>query len=142
VGGECEGTERRAGTVFSRNLTAAAADRGSVACLVRPGAVLLALVTLSCGTPLSDAEALFEKGQYPASHEALLGLDVEHRSWDEPERAEYALYLGLTLLALGDGGEARMWLCEAKAVEDAHPGSLRYRDLRRLSVAIASNPVP
>ncbi len=110
--------------------------------LVLPVLVVLELVTTACGTPLSDAEALFERGQYPASHQALLGLDGEHGSWDEPDRAEYALYLGLTLLALGDGGQARVWLGKAKAVEDAHPGSLRYRDVRRLSVAIASNPVP
>jgi hypothetical protein len=93
----------------------------------------------ACATPLDDAEALFRKGQYPATYQALLALDAASCSED---RAEYALYLGLTLLAVGDDGRARKWLAEAKTLEDAHPGSLRSDDLRRLAVAIASNPVP
>jgi hypothetical protein len=104
--------------------------------------ILLALALDACGGPLCEAEALFRKGQYPATHQALVGLDAERRTWSDADRAEYALYLGLTLLALGDSGRARAWLGEAKAVEDARPGSLGYSDLRRLSVAIASNPVP
>ena len=104
--------------------------------------VLAAPVLAACGGPLAGAEALFRKGQYPATHQALLALDADHRTWNDADRAEYALYLGLTLLALGDGGRARAWLGEAKAFEDARPGSLGYGDLRRLSVAIASNPVP
>jgi hypothetical protein len=105
---------------------------------------LLALVlgSAACTTPLGDAEALFRKGQYPATHQALLALDAARSSWTEPDRAEYALYLGLTLLALGDDGRARVWLANAKAIDDAHPGSLRDRDRRRLDVAHASYPLP
>jgi hypothetical protein len=102
---------------------------------------LLALTLSGCAGPLCDAEGLFDKGQYPAAKQALLELDADRPSWSAADRAEYALYRGLTLLALGDDGEARPWLGEAKAAEDACPGSLRYDDLRRLSVALASNPV-
>lgn len=103
-------------------------------------AVLLALA--ACGGPLGDAESLFKKGQYPAAHQALLGLEVESRSWHDADCAEYALYLGLTLGALGDRGRAAVWLREAKAVEDGHPGSLPYDDARRLAVAIEATDVP
>jgi hypothetical protein len=107
-----------------------------------PVAPLLALALSACAGPLADAEGLFDKGQYPAAKQALVELDADRRSWCAAERAEYALYRGLTLLALGNDGEARAWLGEAKAAEDARPGSLRYDDRRRLSVALASNPVP
>jgi hypothetical protein len=100
-------------------------------------ATLLASAVASCGGPLGDAESLFKRGQYPAAHQALLGLEVESRSWTDAERAKYALYVGLTLVALGDWGRAGVWLREAKAVEDEHPGSLPYDDARRLAVATA-----
>jgi hypothetical protein len=102
---------------------------------------VLALALAACSGPLSGAEAQFQKGQYPAAHQALLGLELESRSWREPARAEYALYRGLTLVALGDPGRASMWLREAKAVEDERPGSLDYDDARRLAVALASNDI-
>ncbi len=100
------------------------------------------LTLVGCGGPLADAEALFKRGQYPATHQALLGLAAASRSWDDAERAEYALYRGLTLMALGDRGRAVLWLQEAKAVEDERPGSLADADARRLAVAIASNELP
>jgi hypothetical protein len=106
--------------------------------------LLLAVVASSlsaCSGPLADAEAQFTKGQYPAAHQALLALEADSRDWSDPERAEYALYRGLTLNALGDRGRASLWLREAKAVEDEHPGSLPYRDARRLAVALESNDV-
>jgi hypothetical protein len=109
-------------------------------------AVSLALWVLAglvgCGGPLEDAECQFKKGQYPAAHQALRGLEAESRSWSAATRAEYALYRGLTLIALGDRPRADEWLLEAKAVEDARPGSLAFEDARRLAVAIESNSVP
>jgi hypothetical protein len=104
--------------------------------------VLSSLALAACGGPLADVEALFKRGQYPATHQALLGLDAASRSWDDAERAEYALYRGLTLMALGDRGRAIVWLHEAKAVEDQRPGSLPDEDARRLAVAMASNELP
>ncbi len=105
-------------------------------------AMLFAFAVVSCGGPLGEAESLFKRGQYPAAHQALLGLEVESRSWTDPERAEYALYLGLTLVALGDRGRANLWLRAAKGVDDEHPGSLDYDDARRLAVATAANDAP
>jgi hypothetical protein len=114
----------------------------SFVCARLVGLATLACAIASCGGPLGDAESLFKRGQYPAAHQALLGLEVESPSRTDAERAEYALYLGLTLVALGDRGRARLWLREAKAVEDEHPGSLTYDDARRLAVATAENVDP
>jgi hypothetical protein len=101
--------------------------------------VAVAAALAACGGPLADAEGQFKRGQYPAAHQALLGLESESRSWSASDRAEYALYRGLTLMALGDRARARTWLLEAKAVEDRRPGSLPGGDARRLAVAIESN---
>jgi hypothetical protein len=98
-------------------------------------------VVAACGSPLADAEAQFSKGQYPAAHQTLLELERDRSSWSDAERAEYALYLGLTLNALGDRGRASLWLRAAKAVEDQHPGSLPGNDARRLAVALESSDV-
>lgn len=96
----------------------------------------------SCGGPLADAEGQFDKGQYPAAHQALLALENASRSWGAADTATYALYRGLTLLALGDRGRAAIWLLEAKLVEDRRPGSLSGADARRLGIAMESNGIP
>ena len=46
---------------------------------------------------------------------------------------------GLTLNALGDRGHAAVWLREAKAIEDAHPGSLTPEQAQRLRLGIESS---
>jgi hypothetical protein len=104
--------------------------------------VAMAFGMVSCAGPLADAQSLFNKGQYPAAHQSLLALETASGSWSATDRATYALYRGLTLLALGDRGRAAMWLLEAKAVEDQRPGSLAGGDARRLGVAIVSNGIP
>jgi hypothetical protein len=40
------------------------------------------------------------------------------------ERAEYGVYRGMTLLALGDFARAQHWLSYATALERAHPQTL------------------
>lgn len=43
--------------------------------------------------------------------------------------------------ALGDRAAAALWLREAKAFEDAHPGTLTLDDATRLKLALeSSNP--
>jgi hypothetical protein len=96
----------------------------------------------ACSGPLADAEAQFAKGQYPAAHQELVGLEAESRTWNDAGRAEYALYRGLTLISLGDRGRATVWLREAKAIDDRHPSSLPNEDARRLAVALESNDLP
>jgi hypothetical protein len=81
---------------------------------------------------LAEGEAEFEVGRYPAAKQAFLALESESRAWKEPARAEYALYRGLTHEALGDGARALPWLMEAKALDDARPGTLSAENAGRL----------
>ena len=103
---------------------------------------LLACGAFGSGGPLVEGEARSGNGQYPEAKQTLAALEGESRAWNEASRAEYALYRGLTLLALGDRGRGSAWLREAKAVEDAHPGTLPYDAVRRLGVAVEANEVP
>jgi hypothetical protein len=102
-------------------------------------AAVLVLAFAACSGPLAEGEGDFKRGRYPEAKQAFASLEVESRGWGDSARAEYALYRGLTLAALGDRAESSVWLREARAVEDAHSGSLRDDDARRLSVALEAS---
>jgi hypothetical protein len=116
--------------------------RADIRSLATVAAVLLGSFAIGCGGPMSAGESEFRQGQYPAAKQTLGALEAESRAWDDPSRAEYALYRGLTLAALGDRGAAAWWLREAKALEYAHPGSLSSQDADRLAVSSHSNALP
>ncbi|HXN31589.1 MAG TPA: hypothetical protein VN894_07000 [Polyangiaceae bacterium] len=99
-------------------------------------------VFTGCAGALPRAEAQFAGGDYPDAKQALVALEAESRTWNDGKRAEYALYRGLTHAALGDREQAGVWLRQAKAIEDAHAGSLSYEDAQRLKVAFESNDGP
>ena len=99
-------------------------------------AIILAVGVCACGGPLADGESLFQKGHYAEAKQRLATLDVPGRRWRVPERAEYALYRGLTYGALGDVPRARGWLREAKTLHDAHPDALGRQDSLRLEAAL------
>ncbi|MGA2447134.1 MAG: hypothetical protein ABTD50_00490 [Polyangiaceae bacterium] len=90
----------------------------------------------AAGGPLADCKADFAKGQYPRAKADLQRIDQRARAWTSPERAQYALYRGLTSEALGDRRQAALWLREARAIEDAAPGTLAPLDAKRLSVGL------
>src|SRR5277367_2018906 len=93
--------------------------------------VVVALVLVGCGGPLAEAKSDFNKGHYAKAKDELVHAEAESRAWTDKQRAEYALYRGLTHGALGDRAAAALWLREAKAVEDTHPGTLSPDDLAR-----------
>jgi len=98
---------------------------------------LLGLVGLfGCRGALGDGEAEFAGGRYPEAKQTFLRVELDARGWDAPERAEYALYRGLTHAALGDRAAASAWLTLARAIEASRPGSLTERDLSRLRIGI------
>ncbi len=104
-----------------------------------PATLTIGLVVLSaCGSALSDAKSDFKKGRYGEARETLVRVEPESQKWDDARRAEYALYRGLTHGALGDRRSAGVWLKEAKALEDAHPGSLGDDDRARLRLGLES----
>jgi len=90
------------------------------------------------GSMLSPAESEFDAGHYPAAKQTFVALEARSRGWDDAMRAEYALYRGLTHEALGDDARALEWLRAAKALDDAHPGTLTSDGASRLRVALAS----
>jgi hypothetical protein len=102
--------------------------------------VLLALLACACSGPLARGQAEFDKGHYAAARQILTGMDHPGR-WEVPERAGYALYRGLTSGALGDVARARVWLREARALEDTYPGSLPADDDHRLRAALLTYEV-
>jgi hypothetical protein len=104
---------------------------------VRVGAVLLVVVA-GCGGALSRGESQFDEGRYPEAKNTFASIEGESHGYGDGRRAEYALYRGLTLNALGDRDQAGVWLREAKAIEDAHPGSLSREQVQRLRLAMTS----
>jgi hypothetical protein len=90
----------------------------------------------AAGGPLADCKVEFAKGHYPLAKATLLSIEKRSQAWGRPERAEYALYRGLTSEALGDRSQAIEWLREARAIEDAAPGSLAPLDAQRLRVGL------
>jgi neutral trehalase len=98
------------------------------------------MVMAGCGGPLADAQWLFDAGQYPRAKQVLASLEGASAAWDAPRRAEYALYRGLTLGALGDWDRASRWLDRARILEDGQPHTLSRLDALRLELALASRP--
>lgn len=99
-------------------------------------ALSIATCVCACGSGLQDAKGDFRKGRYAEAKAELLSLEAEERTWDEQRRCEYALYRGLVHNALGDRGPASIWLKEARALADAHPGVLGADDVTRLQLAL------
>ena len=107
--------------------------------LFLPFLLWLAASLVACGGALAEGRSQFDKGSYPEAKQTFASAEAESRSWSDAKRAEYALYRGLTLGALGDRAHAGVWLREAKAIEDAHPGSLDAPEAQRLHLGLESN---
>lgn len=82
------------------------------------------LLSAACSNHVKRGAALYADGRYVEAAEVF--ERTEHRLTESNPRqqAEYGLYRGLTLLALGDQRNARRWLTYAYQVERAVPGSL------------------
>jgi hypothetical protein len=70
----------------------------------------------------------FHDGRYPAAAAELRELEPQVRYFPPDERARYALYRGLTHLALGDARSADHWLTMAKRAVDSHPAWFEPRE--------------
>ena len=99
---------------------------------------------------LALAEAQFEGAQYAEAKDTFASIDLQGRGWERAEndeapvdvRARYALYRGLTLIALGDRGQGSAWLREAWALECMRRGALSDHEVQRLRVAVEANDLP
>ncbi len=96
----------------------------------------LAFSMSACGGALAEGKSEFKEGHYPHAKQIFVSIEAESRGYDDARRAEYALYRGLTLSALGDRAQAGVWLREAKAISDTRPGSLSREDELRLKAGL------
>ena len=94
------------------------------------------LLLVACGGPLSGAKSDFKSARVAEAKDKLVALEPESRQWSVARRAEYALYRGLVHSSLGDRDSAKVWLSEAKAIEDAHPRTLSEDDRARLLLGL------
>ena len=84
------------------------------------------LVVVGCtGGYLKRGTALYEEGRYIEAADVFEKTEYLLEDAAARERAEYAAYRGLTLLALGDLDHAHRWMAYAYQVEQTHPGALR-----------------
>lgn len=97
--------------------TQAAGDRKAAMSLRLFACCLL----MGCGSPLTPARQAFDEARYPDAVAEYRALDARLPELDRDELFEYALYRGLTHLALGDARPAERWLLVAKRLSDASP---------------------
>jgi len=83
---------------------------------------LLPALIFGCASPLTEARTSFDEARYPDAVAEYRALRVELPRLTRPELFEYALYRGLTHLALGDARPAEHWLLVAKRLSEASPG--------------------
>jgi hypothetical protein len=74
----------------------------------------------------------FEQARYPDAVGEFRRAESDFEDLSEQGRARYALYRGLTHLALGDARQADRWLGTAKAAADADPSIFDHAERGRL----------
>jgi hypothetical protein len=97
----------------------------------------LALWAFGCAGSFGAGVRDYDHGRYPEAIEQLRDAERDAVGWRGRDRARYALYRGLTHLALGDRPATLLWLSEAKRAVDANPTLLSDEDAGRLASAWA-----
>lgn len=96
-------------------------------------ATLLCLV--GCRTAMTRGVVAYDDGYYPEALDALAEAHADKAHAEGADRARYALYYGLTHLALGHEAEAQRWIAEAKWLWDSDRSTLGVEDTGRLMSA-------
>ena len=128
-----EGT--RAGSLCRR----AVAGRPSASSRWTLGALLLLWGT-GCSTSFGGAVHSYEHAQYPQAMEELRVAETDACRFGRSDAARYALYRGLTHLALGDVAATRRWFARLERAMDVDPALLSADDAARLAAAQAHLP--
>lgn len=81
----------------------------------------LLLCVPGCHSAVSDAMASYTDAQYPTAAAQFRAAEPEARKLNTRDFANYALYRGLTHLALGDASAAARWVGYAKQSADRDP---------------------
>ncbi len=110
---------------------ATGAPRGRSAGM-RFGPALFALLLSGCSTPLDEARTSFDEARYPDAVAQYRALAPQVPRLPGPELFRYALYRGLSHLALGDADPAERWLTLAKRLSDASPSLATIDERGRL----------
>jgi hypothetical protein len=77
---------------------------------------VILLLAVGCGAPFGDALNAFDAGRYADAAAELARLERQSASFSQRDHARYALYRGLTHLALGEANRADRWLCRVKTL--------------------------
>lgn len=88
----------------------------------------LLLLLSGCHSTLSDAVESYSDAQYPTAAAQFRAAEPVARKLGPRDFASYALYRGLTHLALGDARAATLWLGYAKQSADRDPYLFNDRD--------------
>lgn len=83
---------------------------------------VLSTLIFGCSSPLTDARTSFDEARYPDAVAEYRALRAQAERLGRSEQFEYALYRGLSHLALGDAAPAERWLLVAKRLSEASPG--------------------
>lgn len=116
----------------SRNRTEGVAERSAMSSFRIVGVALLATWVSGCAGPMSQGISDYHRGSYPEAAAHLADAERDREGASERTRTRYALYRGLTHLALGDRESAQRWVAEAKARWDADRELLDRADQGRL----------
>jgi hypothetical protein len=81
--------------------------------------LLLGVLVIACSSPLHEAVTSFEEARYPDAVSEFRGFRPE--AGNSAELFHYALYRGLSHLALGDAKPAERWLTVAKRLSERSP---------------------
>jgi hypothetical protein len=82
----------------------------------------LSVLIFGCSSPLTQARTSFDEARYPDAIAEYRALRPSADGFSRSELFEYALYRGLTHLALGDAVPAERWLLVAKRLAEKSPG--------------------
>ena len=88
-----------------------------------------------CSSPLTEARTSFEEARYPDAAAEYRAIRPGDERLSLAELFEYALYRGLTHLALGDAAPAERWLLVAKRLSEQSPGLATTEQQGRLMSA-------
>lgn len=100
--------------------------------------LVLSVCLFSCASPLSPARQAFDEARYPEAVAAYRALGAQLPELEQHELFEYALYRGLSHLALGDSRPAQRWLLVAKRLSEASPALTTREERGRLLAAWSS----
>jgi len=101
----------------------------------------VALVCSACAGSFGVGVRDYDHGRYPEALDELREVECDASGWPPRARARYALYRGLTHLALGARPAAVYWLGEAKRAADQSPTMFSDEEEGRLASAWAHLPV-